>query len=94
MVNQHAQLAQLLVRNLTDFQAVCQRHVAQIFAISVVVIGQLNRRQSGIARLGRQVIDIELQAVLHQTFHLPIILSEYFCFLGFCRIFFGWCDRR
>ncbi|MFU2123068.1 ROK family protein [Gallibacterium anatis] len=78
LVNQHAQLAQLLVRNLTDFQAACQRHVAQIFAISVVVIGQLNRRQSGIARLGRQVIDIELQSVLHQTFHLPIILSEYF----------------
>ncbi|MGY6772315.1 ROK family protein [Gallibacterium sp. ZY190522] len=78
LVGQHSDLAQLLIRNLTDFQTTFQRYIVQIFAISVTIIGQLNRWQSGIVRLGRSVIDIELQSVLHQTFHLPIILSEYF----------------
>ncbi|OBX06375.1 transcriptional regulator [Gallibacterium genomosp. 3] len=75
---QYQNLANLLAENLRDFQAEFRSQVMQIFAISVVVEGQLNRQQTGIQRLGQFEIDVELQAILSDEFNLPIILSEYF----------------
>ncbi|WP_082985671.1 ROK family protein [Gallibacterium genomosp. 3] len=75
---QYQNLANLLTENLRDFQAEFRSQVMQVFAISVVVEGQLNRQQTGIQRLGQFEIDVELQAILSDEFNLPIILSEYF----------------
>ncbi|MDA3977476.1 ROK family protein [Gallibacterium sp. AGMB14963] len=75
---QYQNLANLLAENLRDFQAEFRSQVMQIFAISVVVEGQLNRQQTGIQRLGQFEIDVELQTILSDEFNLPIILSEYF----------------
>ncbi len=75
---QYQNLANLLAENLRDFQAEFRSQMMQIFAISVVVEGQLNRQQTGIQRLGQFEIDVELQAILSDEFNLPIILSEYF----------------
>ncbi|OBX05580.1 transcriptional regulator [Gallibacterium genomosp. 3] len=75
---QYQNLANLLAENLRDFHAEFRSQVMQIFAISVVVEGQLNRQQTGIQRLGQFEIDVELQTILSDEFNLPIILSEYF----------------
>lgn len=75
---QYQNLANLLAENLRDFQAEFRSQVMQIFAISVVVEGQLNCQQTGIQRLGQFEIDVELQTILSDEFNLPIILSEYF----------------
>ena len=75
---QHQHLDALLIENIHQFQIEFRSQFMQLFALSVEVEGQLNRTQTGIARLGQTTLNLELQSVLSDAFNLPIILSEYF----------------
>lgn len=87
--NQLNSLDQVLVEKIQEFQQDCQSKLLKVLALSISVVGQINRSHTGIIKLGRYELNLDLQATLEKHFPMPIILSEYFSSWVFAESNFG-----
>ncbi|AWX15292.1 transcriptional regulator [Mergibacter septicus] len=86
---QISQLDKVLLEKLHAFQERYQAKLSKILALSISVIGQLNRCRTGIVKLGSSKLELDLQTPLSEYFSIPILLSEYFSAWVFAESTFG-----
>lgn len=71
-------LDKILLDTVNDFCASYLKESQRLLAVSVSVIGKLNRNKTTIIQLGNHILECELHHILSSQFTQPIIINEHF----------------
>lgn len=72
------ELLESVTTSLKNFLQYCSVELEYVLAMSVSVIGKLNRDKTVVVRLGNKTLDVELFSALQMLVDKPVYLNEHF----------------